>query len=78
MSADKKGDKPDPYRQEWAKIAKKGGNQMEIVMGRDKETKGAVRYSDQENHNLYLRKEEAAKLGNPKHILIKVEVMVEA
>ncbi len=48
---------------------------MEIVMTKDKETKGAIRYSDMENHNLYLRKEEAEKLGNPKHILVNVQAM---
>ena len=51
---------------------------MELVMGKDKETKGAIRYSDNDNHNLYLRKEEVTALGNPKHILVKVEPMKES
>ena len=50
---------------------------MDLVLSQDKETKGAVRYADQENHNLYLRKEEAAKLGNPKHILVTVQPMTQ-
>jgi len=48
---------------------------MEIVMTQDKVTKGAIRFADQENHNLYLRKEEVAKLGDPKHILVTVQPM---
>ena len=51
---------------------------MEIIMYQDKETKGAVRFTDGGTHNLYLRKEEAAALANPKHILVKVEAMKEA
>lgn len=51
---------------------------MEIVMTQDKVTKGAVRYADQENHNLYLRKEEAEKLGNPAHILVTVQLIEQS
>lgn len=48
---------------------------MEIVMSKDKTTKGAVRYKDEENHNLYLRKAEATALGEPQHILVTVQPM---
>lgn len=50
---------------------------MEFLMSKDKETKGAVRYADMENHNLYLRKEEASLLGNPKHIVVVIQPMKE-
>jgi len=50
---------------------------MEIPMSQDKVTKGAVRYSDMDNHNLYLRKEEAEALGNPKHILVTVKPLTD-
>ena len=50
---------------------------MELVLVKDKGTKGAIRYADMNNHNLYLRKEEAAELGNPKHILVSVQPMME-
>jgi hypothetical protein len=46
---------------------------MEILLKKDKETKGTVRYADIENHNLYLKKEEAAELGNPDRIMLTVE-----
>lgn len=42
-------------------------------MSQDKETKGAVRFADGQGHNLYLRKEEAEKLGNPKAVKVTVE-----
>lgn len=48
---------------------------MELILHKDKETKGAVRFADMNNHNLYLRKEEAAELGNPEHILVSVSEM---
>ena len=51
---------------------------MEIVMTQDKVTKGAVRFTDQDSHNLYLRKEEVAKLGEPKHILVTVQPMTKS
>jgi len=50
---------------------------MELVMSKDKETKGAIRYSDGDNHNLYLRKEEAVQLGKPDHILVTITVMTK-
>jgi len=50
---------------------------MELVLSQDKVTKGAIRFSDGDNHNLYLRKEEAAKLGNPQHILVTVQPMTK-
>ena len=46
---------------------------MEIVMTKDKETPGAVRYSDGESHNIYLRKAEAAEMGNPESVKVTVE-----
>ena len=46
---------------------------MEIVMTKDKETPGAIRYSDGDNHNIYLRKAEAANLGNPESVKVTVE-----
>ena len=47
---------------------------MEFVyeMSQDKETKGAVRYADGAGHNIYLRKEEAEKLGNTKTVKVTV------
>jgi hypothetical protein len=52
---------------------------VELVLSKDKETKGAIRYADMQGHNLYFRKEEVEALGTPapKHILVKVEVMKE-
>jgi len=44
-------------------------------MGRDKETKGAVRYADGAWHNIYLRKEEAEKLGNPQAVEVTVAAL---
>lgn len=46
---------------------------MEVVMSLNKVTNGAIRYSDGESHNLYLRKEEAEKIGNPQHILVIIQ-----
>ena len=50
---------------------------MELVLGQNKETKGAIRFADADGHNLYFRKEEVNALGNPKHILVKIEPMKE-
>ena len=50
---------------------------MEIPMSQDKETKGAIRFTDSDTHSLYLRKEEVAELGNPKHILVTVLPMTQ-
>ncbi len=50
---------------------------MELVLARNKETKGAVRYGDADGHNLYFKKEEAGTLGNPRHILVTVQPMSE-
>ena len=47
---------------------------MKFEMSQDKVTKGAVRYADGNGHNLYLRKEEADKIGNPQSIKVTVEV----
>ena len=46
---------------------------MELVMHKDKTTPGAVRYGDGENHNIYLRKEEAARMGNPESVKVTIE-----
>lgn len=56
-----------------AKYVRKGEPMMEIVMSKDKETPGAVRYSDGENHNIYLRKSEAAEMGNPESVKVTIE-----
>ncbi|MHA1302229.1 MAG: hypothetical protein ACTSPI_00815 [Candidatus Heimdallarchaeaceae archaeon] len=48
---------------------------LQIEMEKDKETKGAVRYSDKGTpypKSIYLRKEEAEVLGNPNKILVKI------
>ena len=42
-------------------------------MRQDKETKGTVRFADGQGHNIYLRKEEAEKLGSPKAITVTIE-----
>ena len=46
---------------------------MEFTMTQDKVTKGAIRYADGGGHNLYLRKEEAATIGNPESIKVTIE-----
>jgi len=46
---------------------------MNFIMSQDKVTKGAIRYADGEGHNIYLRKEEAAKLGNPLSVKVTLE-----
>lgn len=46
---------------------------MELILSKDKETKNAIRYGDSDNHNIYLRKEEAAELGNPEAITVTIE-----
>ena len=56
-----------------AKYVRKGERLMEIVMVKDKTTPGAVRYNDGENHNIYLRKEEAAAMGNPESVKVTIE-----
>lgn len=45
---------------------------MEVALDKDKVTKGAIRYADGNGHNIYLRKEEAAKLGNPEHVKVTI------
>ena len=47
---------------------------MELAysMHQDKVTKGAVRYSDGKGHSIYLRKEEAEKLGSPQNVEVTV------
>jgi len=47
---------------------------MEFVyeMSQDKVTKGAIRYADNAGHSIYLRKEEAAKLGNPQSVEVTI------
>ena len=46
---------------------------MEFTMTQDKVTKGAVRYADGSGHNIYLRKEEAAALGNPQNVTVTLD-----
>lgn len=46
---------------------------MKIKMIKDKETKGAIRYSDGDGHNIYLKKDEAAKLGTPDSVEVTIE-----
>ena len=49
--------------------------EIQIEMVKDKETKGAVRYSDggvPYSKNIYLRKEEAEVLGNPDRVSVKI------
>lgn len=48
---------------------------MQFTLKLDKVTKGAVRYGDDDNHNIYLRKEEAHSLGNPEELLITIDAM---
>ena len=50
----------------------KGVNKVELTLKLDKTTKGAKRYSDEAGHNLYLRKEETAKLGEPEALKVSV------
>ena len=45
---------------------------MELTLKLDKTTKGAKRFSDEAGHNLYLRKEETAKLGEPDTLKVSV------
>lgn len=46
---------------------------LTIEMERNKETKGAVRYGDDNGHSLYFRKEEVAKHNLGDSIKITVE-----
>ena len=46
---------------------------MEISMAREKETKGAIRFGDGDGHNIYMKKDEVAKLGNPENLVVTVE-----
>lgn len=45
---------------------------MEFILMKDKETKGTVRYSDEKNHNIYLKKEALKLIGNPEKLKIIV------
>lgn len=46
---------------------------MEIIMIQEKVTPGTIRYGDGDNHNIYLKKEEVAKLGNPDALKVTIE-----
>ena len=48
---------------------------MELILEKDKQTKNCVRYADTKGHNIYVSKEEAQALGNPKIIKVTVEKM---
>jgi hypothetical protein len=51
---------------------------MELVLGWEKETKNKIRFGDGDTHELYFTKAEVNALGNPKHLLVKIEPMTEA
>lgn len=46
---------------------------MELTLTKDKTTPGTVRYADANGHNIYLKKDEAAALGNVEVIKVTVE-----
>jgi hypothetical protein len=48
---------------------------MEVILVKDKETPGTVRYADEDGHNIYLKKLEASKLGNPEKIKVSIEAL---
>lgn len=45
---------------------------LTLTLEKDKETKGAIRYKDDAQHSIYLRKEEATKLGNPEQVKVQL------
>ena len=48
---------------------------MEFILMKNKVTKGAIRYSDEKNHNIYLRKEELEEIGNPEKLKLTLTPM---
>ena len=47
---------------------------MELVLTKDKVTKNNVtRYGDADNHNIYLKPDEAKSLGNPETITVSIK-----
>ena len=46
---------------------------MKLILTKDKTTKNTIRYTDEQNHNIYLLKPEVEALGNPESIIVTIE-----